>query len=167
MAEMTAAEKYATLKESAFEAFLEASFSKEALKGVPLYEVKLPIGLTIKCRKLDAAYGANTQMPITLTALVLDGKQHDPLLSPEAEEAENEKRFHAMTPMQQRAAIEASVNQVRYIAVSPRLVAGDVGDRKDAISADLLTMKDFNVLTRWAQGGDAAQGLKTFRRKRR
>ena len=167
MAEMTAAAQYAQLKEAAFEKFLEASFSKEALKGVLLFEVKLPIGLTIKCRKLDAAYAANTQTPITLSSLILDGKPHDPLMTKEEEESDNIKRFQAMTPIQQRAAIEASVNIVRYIAVQPRVIGGEVGDRTDAISADLLTMADFTCLTKWAEGGETASGLKTFRRKRR
>jgi hypothetical protein len=86
-------------------------------------------------------------------------------------ESEREKfaqaRFAKMTPIEQRSMIQATAQMVRFIAVSPRLVLGEVNGHKDAISVDALTMSDFKCLSKWAEGGDAAPGLKTFRHKRR
>ena len=157
---LSAAEQYARLKADRFEAFIEASFSDEALKGVDLYEVKTPSGMPFKCRRLDAAFAANTgQMPMALTeSLITQGKQSDEELA---------GRFNEMSDVEKRASLQATAAMVRYICVEPRLVIGDVGDQRNAISVDLLTMDDFRVLVEWAKGGDAASGLKTFRRKRK
>lgn len=158
--ELTAAEQYARLKADRFEAFIEASFSDEALKGVDLYEVKGDSGMTFKCRKLDAAFAANTgQMPMALTeSLITQGRQSD---------ADLAGRFNEMSDVEKRANLQATAAMVRYVCVEPRLVIGEVGDQKNAISVDMLTMDDFRVLVEWAKGGDAASGLKTFRRKRK
>lgn len=157
---LSAAEQYARLKADRFEAFIEASFSNEALKGVDLYEVKTPSGMTFKCRRLDAAFAANTgQMPMALTeSLITQSRQSD---------AELAGRFNEMSDIEKRANLQATAAMVRYVCVEPRLVIGEVGDQKDAISVDLLTMDDFRILVEWAKGGDAASGLKTFRRKRK
>lgn len=164
--ELTAAEKYAKLKSDAVEAFLEASFSNEALKGVDLYEVKCPSGMTFKCRRLDARYQANAgQMPMAVTASMLSAR--DGYITPEEQDQAAQKSFDAMTPTEQRAAIQASAQMVRYIVVEPRLIVGDIGNQTNAISVDMLTMDDFTFLSKWAGGGVAAEGLKTFRRKRK
>lgn len=157
---LSAAEQYARLKADRFEAFIEASFSNEALKGVDLYEVKTPSGMTFKCRRLDAAFAANTgQMPMALTeSLITQSRQSDTELA---------GRFNEMSDIEKRANLQATAAMVRYVCVEPRLVIGEVGDQKDAISVDLLTMDDFRILVEWAKGGDAASGLKTFRRKRK
>lgn len=157
---LTAAEEYAQLKARAFSAFLEESFSDASLKGVPLYEVKCPSGLVIKCRKADGMISAQLgQMPMTLSAQVLGETK--------TEHTDEQTAVKQMTPMERAAAIAITAKIVQYIAVEPRLVIGDVGDRTDAISVDMLTFEDFNHLATWAQGGAAAEGLKTFRRKRR
>ena len=160
MSTLSAAEQYARLKADRFEAFIEASFSNEALKGVDLYEVKTPSGMTFKCRRLDAAFAANTgQMPMALTeSLITQSRQSD---------AELAGRFNEMSDIEKRANLQATAAMVRYVCVEPRLVVGEVGDQKDAISVDLLTMDDFRILVEWAKGGDAASGLKPFRRKRK
>ena len=157
---ISAAEQYARLKADRFEAFIEASFSDEALKGVDLYEVKTPSGMPFKCRRLDAAFAANTgQMPMALTeSLITLGSTSDETLA---------GRFNEMSDVEKRANLQATAAMVRYICVEPRLVVGEVGDRQNAISVDLLTMDDFRVLVAWAKGGDAASGLKTFRTKRK
>lgn len=157
---LSAAEQYARLKADRFEAFIEASFSNEALKGVDLYEVKTPSGMTFKCRRLDAAFAANTgQMPMALTeSLITQSRQSDTELA---------GRFNEMSDIEKRANLQATAAMVRYVCVEPRLVIGEVGDQKDAISVALLTMDDFRILVEWAKGGDAASGLKTFRRKRK
>ena len=157
---ISTAEQYARLKADRFEAFIEASFSDEALKGVDLYEVKTPSGMPFKCRRLDAAFAANTgQMPMALTeSLITLGSTSDETLA---------GRFNEMSDVEKRANLQATAAMVRYICVEPRLVVGEVGDRQNAISVDLLTMDDFRVLVAWAKGGDAASGLKTFRTKRK
>lgn len=158
---LSAAEQYARLKADRFEAFIEASFSNEALKGVDLYEVKTPSGMTFKCRRLDAAFAANTgQMPMALTESMITG--------PGKTEAERVEKFNKMSDLEKRAGIQATARMVRYICVEPQLVIGEVGDRTNAISVELLTQEDFGALVDWAQsGGGEAPGLKTFRRKRK
>lgn len=153
MSEMTAAERYAQLKENRFEAWLDASFSDESLKGVQLYEVTCPSGLKIKCRQLDEQYlNCAGQTPMALGSLITGQNP--------------EEQFAQMTPIQQAAAIQNASQIVRYVAVEPRIVE-EVGDNKNAIAFALLTMEDFNHVTKWATGGEAAEGLKTFRRKRK
>lgn len=153
MSEMTAAERYAQLKENRFESWLETSFSDESLKGVPLFELTLPSGLKIKCRRLDEQYlNCAGQTPMALGAL-LTGQNP-------------EEQFAQMTPTQQAAAIQNASQIVRYVAVEPRIVA-EVGNSKNAIAFELLTMDDFNHVTKWATGGESAEGLKTFRGKRK
>jgi hypothetical protein len=80
MAEMTAAEAYAKLKQDRFETFLAASFSEEALKGVELFEVKCPSGLKIKCRKIDNSYLANAgRTPMALSNQVVAAESGEPI----------------------------------------------------------------------------------------
>lgn len=158
--QLSAAEQYARLKADRFEAFIEASFSDDALDGVQLYEVKVPSGMAFKCRKLDQAYIASTgQMPMALTeSLITQGKT----------EAALAEKFNEMSDVEKRASLQATATMVRYICVEPRLIIGEVGDQRNAISVDMLTMDDFRSLVDWAKsGGGAAEGLKTFRRKRK
>lgn len=160
----SASQQYAQLKEQQMEAFLQASFSDEALKDVPLYEVKCPSGMTFKCRKIDGRFQANAgQMPLAVTSSMLTSRGGD--VTPAQQEQAYAEQFASMTATEQRAAIQASCQLLRYIAVEPRLVVGEGG--ANSISVDLLTMADFNYLSKWAAGGDVAEGLKTFRRKRR
>lgn len=159
---MTAAEKYRQLKDNAFSTFLEDSFSAESLKGVDLFELKCPSGLSLKCRKAGTGILSQLgQMPMALSASVLasQGKGYT--------DEQAQQSFAAMSDTERRAAIEASAKMVQFIAVEPRLVVGDVGNRNDAISVDMLTLDDFNYLAKWAGGGEAAEGLKTFRSKRK
>lgn len=153
MSELTAAEQYAQLKEDRFESWLKASFSNEALKDVQLYEVKCPSGLKLKCRQLGADYlNCAGQTPMALGALVTGQNP--------------EEQFAKMTPTQRAAAIQNASKIVRYVSVEPRIVA-EVGNSKTAISFEMLTMEDFNFITQWATGGESAEGLKTFRGKRK
>jgi hypothetical protein len=148
---MTASEEYALLKEKRFDTFLNESFAN--LKGVDLFEVKVPSGMTFKCRKVGTDYlAAAGAMPMALS---------EQMLSPD-----KPKEPTQMTAMEIRANIQANAQMVRYICVEPRLIVGEVNGHKDAISVDALSMEDFGHLTKWASGGDAAEGLKTFRRKR-
>lgn len=160
---MTAAEQYAELKEKKFEAFIEQSFSKEALKDVPLFEITLPSGMPIKCRKLDLPYIQQSgSMPMALSEQMVSAT------SKQDSDAADAERWNLMPEQEKRATLESAAKMVRYICVEPRLIIGEVNGHKNAISVASLTMEDFGHLARWAKlGGDAAEGLKTFRRKRR
>lgn len=160
-APLTAAEHYAQLKEKKFEDFIEQSFSEDALKDVPLFEVKCPSGMPFKCRKIDLAFQQQTgNLPMALSEQMMSSAKSD--------DESNMKAWLLMPEQQKRAAIEASARMVRYICVKPRLIIGEVNGHKNAISTDSLTVEDFGHLAKWAQsGGDVAEGLKTFRRKRR
>lgn len=165
---LTAAEQYARLKADGFEKFLEESFSAESLKDVDLYEVKCDSGMVFKCRKLDTRFIRNGgQMPMSLSAQVVASQNGTANLSEDEQEARATEEFKRMSPGEQQAAIEASCRILRYIAVEPRLIVGDVGDQRNAIPLSSLTMQDFASLAQWANGGDAAEGLKTFRSKRK
>lgn len=159
---LTAAEEYAEIKRARFEKFLEDSFSAENLKGVDLYEVKCPSGMTFKCRRateqLAAAAG---QLPMALSSQFI-GSQSGQKLTPE----EEEKQWNAMPVAEREASLLATGRIVRFIAVSPRIVL-ELNGHRDAILGDALTIDDFKYLANWAKGGDAAEGLKTFRRKRK
>lgn len=155
---MTAAERYAAILDDKNEAFLESSFSAESLKGVKLYEVKADSGMIFKCRKPDGPYfAASGSMPMVLSNIVLDTEMTD---------KDKEAKFAAMSPVEQRAAIQATAFLVRYVCVEPRLIVGEVTNQKNAISVDVLSRSDFASLSKWAGGGDEASGLKTFRKKR-
>jgi hypothetical protein len=153
---LTAAEQYAELKRQRSEVFIDAAFTNEALKNVPLFEVKCPSGMTFKCRKLDAAFAAASgNMPTSLATQLAD------------ETANTNGQPATELTAAQKAGIAAAALMVRYICVEPRLIVGDVGNHKNAISVDMLAMDDFAHLSQWAQsGGGAAEGLKTFRSKR-
>lgn len=161
--ELTAAQQYARLQADNFEAFIESSFTDEALKGVQLYEVKADSGMVFKCRKLDRLFMTQTgSMPMALTEQAVMAEEGG------IDKAKAATIFAKMSPAERRSAIAATARMVRYICVEPRLIIGDVGDAKNAISVDALTMDDFNALAEWAQsGGGEAPGLKTFRRKRK
>jgi len=161
MTTLSAAEQYARLKADRFEAFMEASFSEEALKDVQLYDVPTPSGQVFKCRKVDSAFVTNTgKLPMVLSqSLITQGKK--------VSKDEAAKRFAEMSETEQRAHMQATAAMVRYLCIEPRLVLGDVGNRQNAISVDMLTRDDFAAIVDWAEGGDAVSGLKTFRRKRK
>lgn len=153
---LTAAQQYAKAKNDQFEKFLTVSFTPAKLKGKKLFEVKVPSGMTFKCRHLDADYSANAgKMPMAVSGAYFAHK----------EGGNTQQKFEDLSPAEQRATIDAMAKMVRYVAVEPRIVF-EVGKRTDAISVDALTIEDFNHLAEWANGGDAAEGLKTFRRKR-
>ena len=158
---MTAAEEYAALRQAQFEQFLEKSFSSESLKGVDLYEVKVPTGKIFKCRKIGPDYVAfGGSMPMSLASHLATSDQGS---TPE----DKARMFNEMTPAEKVAAIQSSAQMVRYCAVEPRLIVGPLNGHRNAISVDMLTMDDFNHLAQWAStGGDSSPGLKTFRRKR-
>lgn len=161
--ELTAAEQYARLKAERFDAFLDASFSDEALKGVDLFEVKVESGMVFKCRRLDETFMANTgSMPMALTEQIVMAD------SGKTDAGDAQATFNKMSPAEKRASIAAAAQMVRYVCVEPRLIIGDVNGHRNAISVDALTMEDFKDLAEWAQsGGGEAPGLKTFRRKRK
>lgn len=156
----TAAQKYAALQDKSFEKFLTDSFSKEALKGIDLFEVKAPSGMVFKCRRLDMSFFEHSStMPLALSAIVAEHQEG--LQTTEDKIA----AFQNMPVSEQRKAIQTAARMIRYITVEPRLIIGEVNGHKNAISTDNLSMKDFNCLAEWANGGTAAEGLKTFRSK--
>jgi hypothetical protein len=147
---MTAAEEYARLKEKRFDTFLDESFKD---LECDLFEVKVPSGMKFKCRKIGKEYlAAAGAMPMALSEQMLT--------------SDKPKEPTEMTSMEIRANIQANAQMVRYICVEPRLIVGEINGHKNAISVDVLSMEDFGHLTKWASGGDAAEGLKTFRTKR-
>ena len=162
--ELSASEQYAQLKAKQFDEFLQASFSDDALQNTELFEVKVPSGMRFKCRRLDQAFMSNTGlMPMALTETYI-ASQSDEGLDDKAKAAAQQARFQQMSEAEQRANIQATAGMVRYICVEPRIVVGDVGNQRNAISSEMLTVADFNYLSEWASGGEAAVGLKTFRK---
>lgn len=160
---ISAAEEYAALKQKRFDDWLATTFTDESLKGVPLFEVKAPSGMVFKCRKISKEYIGNAgQIPMVLSAQVIHASSGE---TPTEADAINQ--YAEMSEAERVASMRAAAHMVRYCAVEPRIVAGAVNGQQNAISADDLTMEDFGSLSRWAQGGDAAEGLKTFRRKRK
>lgn len=156
----TAEEKYALLKATAFEKFLDASFTADALKGVELFEIKAPSGMPFKVRRLDQSYVTNAgSLPMALTAEIA--------VSMGEEVQDTASVFAKMTPGERRVSMQASLQMIRFICVEPRVVIGDVSGQKNALAFGAMTTADFGFLANWAQGGNEAAGLKTFRRKRR
>ena len=155
----TAAETYARLKEQQFETALEQSFSNDALKGVQLYEHKVPSGMVFKVRDIDMSFvGIAGSMPMALSEQMLMAQASDAPAAPDVSK---------MSAMQLRANIQTNARIVRYMCVEPRIIIGEVNGHKNAISADLLTTADFGSLIARAQGGgNELNRLKTFRRKR-
>lgn len=167
---LSAAEQYARLKAAKFEAFLDASFTNEALKNAQLFEVKCPSGMVFKCRKPDQAFMANTgTMPMALTETLINVEADDAKgMSAEEKKDAAKERYRLMPVAERLANLKATAQMVRYICVEPRLVMDAVGNRKNALCVDDLTHEDFKILADWANGGgDEAEGLKTFRRKRK
>ncbi len=164
--QLSAAEEYAKLKAGQFEDLLQASFSDDALQNTELFEIKTPSGMRFKCRRLDAEFMAGTGlMPMALTEAYIAGQEQG---DPDERKALAAQRFNQMSATEKRASIQATAQMVRYICVEPRLIVGEVADQRNAISVDVLTVADFNYLAEWASdGGGAARGLKTFRRKRK
>ncbi len=157
--EQTAAEKYAAGVQKQFDDWLESTFSKQALRRVPLFEHTVPSGMTFKVRNLSNEFNAQVgSMPLGLTEAVLGrGEDVDP-----------EEFFNQAKPAEQATMIALVAKQIRFICVEPRLIVGEVNGHRNAISTDRLTIEDFNSLAKRAQaGGDAAKGLRTFRKPRR
>ncbi len=122
--------------------------------------------MPFKCRKIDMAFTANVgSMPMALTTQMLGGQEAAGKTDAEREAA-LQKQFEQMSPVEQRSAIQASAQMIRYACVEPRLIIGEVNGHTNAISVDVLTMADFSHLAKWA-GGGTTEGLKTFRRKRK
>jgi hypothetical protein len=160
---ISAADEYAALKQQRFEDWLATTFTDEALKGVDLFEVKAPSGMKFKCRKVTKEYLGNAgQIPMILSSQVAEAMSGE-----KPTEADAIEQFTKMTPAERLASMRASAQMVRYCVVEPRLILGTVNGHKNAIHVDDLTMEDFGALSRWASGGDVAEGLKTFRRKRK
>lgn len=131
---------------------------------MPLFDVKVPSGMVFKCRKLSKEYVTNAgQVPVSLSAQVLA------TANPANDtEQEAQARFSRMTESERFAAMQMSAQAIRYCVVEPRLIVGPVNGHKNAISVDDLTLEDFGHLSTWTNGGgDEAEGLKTFRRKRK
>jgi hypothetical protein len=166
---LTAAQEYAKLKADQFEAFLENSFTNESLKGVPLFEVKTAgpgcTGLTVKCRKLDAAYAAQTgSMPMSLAEAMINGVSDD---NAAPDDEAMQAAFLKQTAEERRANILETIKMIAYICVEPRIVE-HVGNRTNAIAVNDLAVADVKFLAEWAKtGGGEAPGLKTFRSKRK
>ncbi len=161
----TWAEKYAKAKADEFEQFLEASFSESALKDVQLYEV--PVGaLRFKCRTLDAAFMAATgMMPTMLTEEVMNAEAADLASDPEFA-AEVQDKLNEATPDERFARMQAADRVIRYICVEPRVIAGDIGNHRNAIPS--VTLSDAKTLVSWASGaGGEAARVKAFRQKRK
>lgn len=164
---LTAAEQYQRLKNDQFQAFLDNSFSDASLKGVDLYEVKCPSGQVFKCRKLDAAYAAQTgSMPMSLAEAMISAPSLESLSDEEKTKAQ-EEAFFEQSVAERRANITETIKLIAYICVEPRIVE-NVGNRTDAIAANDLAVNDVKHLAEWAKtGGGEAPGLKTFRSKRK
>ena len=166
---LTAAEQYEQLKVKQFDTFLEASFSADALKDVQLYEVKVPSGMVFKCRPVDPEYHLNTgTLPLSLMEQAIDAIKGGQAIDEDEAAAD---AFNKLSTPEKIDAIQATVRMVRYIGVEPRLIVGEVNGHKNAVSIERLSNTDFAHLVKWArrgtEGGDAALGLKTFRRRRK
>lgn len=159
----TAAEQYARLKSDHFQNFIDESFSEQALADVQLYEVKVPSGMVFKCRKVGLEFFRNAgSLPLSFM---------DQVAKADRSEAENVEVFNRMSTAEKIAAIQQTYRMVMYACVEPRLIAGEVNGHKNALPLYQLTNADFEGLAKWTkeqnEGGAAAPGLKTFRRRRK
>lgn len=167
--EPTAAERYEAAKEKQFEEWLESSFSRQALKGVELFEHKVPSGITFKVRNLSAEFLAQSgAVPMgSISSAVLSKEPGEPSkeLTPEEQQAE----FEALSPGERASRIVQINRQILYICVEPRLIDGPVNGHKNAVSTSQLTLADWNSLAMRSNPmrGAASSGLRTFRSKRR
>lgn len=169
--EKTAQERYDEAVERHFEAWLEQSFSREALKGVPLYELKLPLtGIVFKVRNLSNEFLVQSGAVAVgnLSADVLNTKPIEHL-TPEERQQRAEEEYAKLSDEEKLAQTVTVVRQIRYICVEPRVVMGPVNGHKNAVSITKITGQDFTTLAERSNPmrGDAAPGLKTFRAKRR
>lgn len=152
----SAAEQYARLKQERFDNFLEPTFSEAALKDVQLYETTCPSGMKFKYRPLDVTYAAaGGMMPMILSSQMAQAASGESVAVKEP------------TGGEIMANMQANAQMVRYCCIEPRIVVGSVNGHKNAISANDLTFEDVGHLIQIIAGGDGAERLKTFRRKRR
>lgn len=161
----TAAQQYERLKEQQFENFLNESFSNDRLKDVPLFEVKVPSGMVFKCRAVDREFFSQAGiLPLSLMELQLDGDEEP------SDEAAAQK-WKAMSTSERVQAIRATSQMIRFMCVEPRLILGAVNGHRNAINVDAVTQGDYKHLADWAkqqsEGGKAAPGLRTFRKRRK
>ena len=159
----TAAQVYERLADAQFEAFLDESFSEDSLKDVPLYEVKVPSGMKFKCRAVGREFFTQAGvLPLSLMEYGIAGAASD---------EEVESTFASMPAAAQRQAIKVTSQMIRYACVEPRLILGTVNGHRNAISVDMVRIPDYKHLADWAkaqtEGGKAAPGLRTFRKRRK
>lgn len=172
MKELTAEQRYAAAIEKQFEEWLEASFTDEALKDVELFEHTVPSGITFKVRNITPEFFAlSGGVPLGELSEAVIGKASDPEdldLTEKQLAAKLEQEFNALSADEKLRRMQQTSRQIRYICVEPRIVL-DAGGHKNAIPSSKISIPDFNSLAVRANpmGGATAQGLRTFRRKRR
>lgn len=167
--ELTAAQLYEQAADEQFEKWLEDSFSSATLKGVPLYEHKLPqTGIVIKVRNLSNEFLVQSgAVPMgDISNAVLEEADD---LTPEEQAKKAADEFEAMPAIEKLRRMKAVTRQMRYICVEPRLIVGEVNGHKNAISVSQLRGADFNSLAQRSNpmGGAAVSGLRTFRRTKK
>ena len=152
----TSAEQYTRLKIERFTKWVETTFTDEALKGVQLFETTCPNGMKFKYRPLNAQYAvAGGMIPLVLSAQVAQAVGGG--LTEE----------HKPTGDEVLANMRANAQMACYCCVEPRLVIGSVGARTNAVSLSDITFEDLGHLVNAIMGGDGADSLKTFRKRKR
>lgn len=165
---VTAADTYAALVEKQFEEWLESTFSKQALKGVELYEHKTPTGQVFKVRGITQEFliqcGGSASSFLNPHVL-----SKAPAPDPVTDAKSAQEAFEKMTPEEQLEGFARVSKAMRFMCVEPRIVLEPNG-QANCIPADKITLGDYNSLAEMVgkafTGGGAALGLKTFRKKR-
>lgn len=156
--------------EQQFETWLEESHTKEALKGVPLYEHKLPSGRIFKVRNLSPEFLIQSGA-VPVGDLSNDVLKKEPLeaLTPEQRQQKAVEAYEKLTDEERLEQARTVARQIRYICVEPRVSMGPVNGHRNAVQLSRLSTPDFGSLAARSNpmGGASAHGLRTFRKKRR
>lgn len=165
---LTAEQQYSALVEQQFEQWLNDSFSKTTLKGVELFEHTTPTGMKFKVRGITQEFliqcGGSAASFLNPHVLA-EGDKTDLINDPKkAQEA-----FEKMSTQEQMEGFARVSKAMRFMCVEPRIVLEPNG-QANCIPANKITIGDYNSLAELVgkafTGGNAALGLKTFRKKR-
>lgn len=137
----TAAEKYRRIKQ-------------ERLDKAELHDFTSPSGMVWKLRRPDLAqFVTSGMMPMSLAKHLSEIAGDD-----------GGAAFDRLSMDDKIRTLDFSQKVVRYCAVSPRIVETPVAP--DEIGYGEVELDDFQAIFAWAMpGGEAAEGLETFRKE--
>jgi anti-sigma factor RsiW len=150
----TASEKYRRLKNESFDAFLDESFTEEALKDVATETVTAPSGMEFVVRRANTDFFFTAgYMPNHLANKIQTGEMTEEQLAKQ------------MTAEEQERAHELSWRTVFYGCIEPRIVVHASAANQIALS-DLVTGDRIFLTDAITRGGKEAERLRNFRRGR-